>query len=58
VSETESAVVVELFLIPTYDFVMELMAMGAEVMVIAPLSLKTEIQNRLNAALKQYGINS
>lgn len=56
VSETESAVIIELFLIPTYDFVMELMAMGAEVMVIAPASLKAEIQDRLEAAIKQYGI--
>ena len=45
---------VELFMQPTYDFVMELLSMGAEVKVLEPESLKTEIIRKLEATLHRY----
>jgi predicted DNA-binding transcriptional regulator YafY len=45
---------VELYLSPTYDFVMELLAMGPEVKVLEPESLKKEMVLKLHKALQQY----
>ena len=45
---------VALFLHPTYDFVMELLSMGAEVKVLEPKSLQEEIKEKLKAALGLY----
>ncbi|HAH55878.1 MAG TPA: WYL domain-containing protein [Flavobacterium sp.] len=45
---------IELFLQPTYDFVMELMSIGAEVKVLEPESLKKEVIEKLEATLKLY----
>ena len=45
---------IELLLHPTYDFVMELMSIGAQVKVIEPQSLKNEMIKKLEATLKQY----
>ena len=45
---------IELLLYPTYDFVMELMSIGAQVKVIEPQSLKNEMIKKLEATLKQY----
>ncbi len=45
---------VELFLHPTYDFVMELLSMGNQVKVLEPKSLKVEIREKLEAALGFY----
>jgi predicted DNA-binding transcriptional regulator YafY len=45
---------IELFLQPTYDFVMELLSIGAEVKVLEPESLKKELIEKLEATLKRY----
>lgn len=45
---------IELFLCPTYDFIMVLMSIGQEVKVIEPKSLQKEIILKLEAALKRY----
>jgi proteasome accessory factor B len=45
---------IELLLHPTYDFVMELMSIGAEVKILEPVNLKREMIKKLKATLKQY----
>ena len=45
---------IELFLNPTYDFIMEIMSMGSEVKIIEPESLKDQIEKRLVATLDLY----
>jgi len=45
---------IELLLHPTYDFVMELLSIGAEVKVLEPESLKMEMIKKLEATLKRY----
>lgn len=45
---------IELLIHPTYDFVMELLSMGAEVKVLAPESLKDEMKRKLLNALNLY----
>lgn len=54
VSENESECVIELFMRPTYDFIMELLSLGKEVKVQEPESLKNEMIEMLEATLKQY----
>lgn len=45
---------IELLLHPTYDFVMELLSIGAEVKVLEPESLKKEMIKKLEATLNLY----
>lgn len=45
---------IELLLHPTYDFVMELLSIGAEVKVLEPESLKKEMIEKLEATLNRY----
>nr|WP_315140353.1 WYL domain-containing protein [uncultured Flavobacterium sp.] len=45
---------IELFLQPTYDFVMELLSIGAAVKVVEPESLKKEMIKKLEATLNRY----
>lgn len=52
--ETEKECIIELYISPTYDFVMELMAMGREVKVVSPKSLQKEIRQKLSEALERY----
>jgi predicted DNA-binding transcriptional regulator YafY len=54
VSENENECIIELYLSPTYDFVMELLSIGKEVKVLEPESLKKEIIEKLEGALKLY----
>jgi predicted DNA-binding transcriptional regulator YafY len=54
VSENENECIIELYLSPTYDFVMELLSIGKEVKILEPESLKKEIIERLEANIKQY----
>jgi predicted DNA-binding transcriptional regulator YafY len=54
ISENETECVIELYMSPTYDFVMELLSMGAEVKVLEPKSLQEEIKEKLEAALALY----
>lgn len=51
---TEEEYRIELLLHPTYDFVMELLSIGAQVKVLEPQSLKKEMIKKLEATLKQY----
>lgn len=46
--------IISLELIPTYDFVMEILAMGKEVKVLEPNSLVQEIKNKILENLAQY----
>lgn len=54
VTENETECIIELYLSPTYDFVMELLSIGKEVKVLEPESLKKELIERLEATLKHY----
>ncbi|MBC7438731.1 MAG: WYL domain-containing protein [Flavobacterium sp.] len=54
ISETDKECIVELYLSPTYDFIMELLSMGTEVKVIEPKSLQALIKERISATLKLY----
>lgn len=45
---------IKLLLHPTYDFVMELLSIGAEVKVLEPESLKKEMIEKLEATLNRY----
>lgn len=54
VFENEKECVIELFMSPTYDFIMELLSMGQEVKVLEPESLKNKMIEMLKAALKLY----
>jgi len=53
-SENEMFAILELTIHPTYDFIMEILSMGSEIVVIEPLSLKKEIRNTLLKTLKKY----
>lgn len=46
--------IISLQLIPTYDFIMELLAMGKEVKVLEPKALVEQIKNKLQENLNQY----
>nr|WP_297307692.1 WYL domain-containing protein [uncultured Flavobacterium sp.] len=46
--------IISLQLIPTYDFIMELLAMGKEVKVLEPKGLVNEIKNKLQENINQY----
>lgn len=54
ISENEKELILELFICPTYDFVMELLSMGANVKVLEPTILKQKIKTKLQNTLKQY----
>lgn len=46
--------IISLKLIPTYDFVMEILAMGKEVKVLEPKKLVSEIKEKIKESLDQY----
>ena len=54
ISETDTEVVLELFICPTHDFMMELLSMGANVKVLEPESLKEKIKKKLLDAVGLY----
>ena len=54
VTENKTECIIELYLSPTYDFVMELLSIGKEVKVLEPESLKKELIERLEATVKHY----
>lgn len=54
IKSNENETRIELYMHITYDFVMELLSYGEELKVIAPYSLKKEVCNKLENALKQY----
>lgn len=53
-SDTDNALLVELFIHPTNDFVMELMRFGAEVKVVEPEMLRNTIRDRVSDMIKLY----
>ncbi|KFC61147.1 hypothetical protein FEM08_00830 [Flavobacterium gilvum] len=54
ISDSEDALVIELFIHTTNDIVMELLKYGSEVEVIEPQKLKKEIKNRISQMMKIY----
>jgi predicted DNA-binding transcriptional regulator YafY len=54
VIDNEKEYRIELFIRPTYDFVMELLSIGAQVKVLEPESLKEEMKTKLLNALNLY----
>jgi proteasome accessory factor B len=54
ISNTNEKLVIELFMHPTTDFLMELMKYGAEVKVIEPEVLRKNIKNRVANMVKLY----
>lgn len=54
VSETDSEIIIELFVCPTHDFIMELLSMGANVKVLEPKSLQEKVKARLLEAVGLY----
>mgnify|MGYP003399198351 FL=1 len=54
VFENDKECIIELYLSPTYDFVMELLSMGSEVVVLEPESLKNQIITILQKSLDSY----
>src|SRR5690606_28922694 len=54
VSENEKECIVELFISPTYDFMMEFIALGKEITVLERDSLRENIKEIINASLRNY----
>lgn len=54
IQKENESFILTLDLIPTYDFVMELMAMGKEVKVLEPSGLVDEITSKIKESLAQY----
>ncbi|MCG3164577.1 MAG: hypothetical protein POELPBGB_00331 [Bacteroidia bacterium] len=54
ISETKDECRIELYLLVTHDFVMELLSFGSEVEVLEPKSLRREIAKELKEALGYY----
>lgn len=54
ISENESSCTIQLFIHPTYDFIMEILSMGSEVKVIEPLDFKEKIKKILIESLNNY----
>ena len=52
--ENESCCIIELFIHPTYDFIMEILSMGSEVKVIESIDFKEKIKYILKESLKNY----
>ena len=52
--DTKGEFRIELLLHPTYDFVMELLSMGSEVVVLEPETLKNQIITILQKSLDSY----
>lgn len=54
VAENEVECVIQFYLKPTEDLIMEILSMGTNVKVVEPKSLKLEIKKRLQYILSQY----
>lgn len=54
ISENETECIIELYMSPTYDFVMELLSMGSEIKVLEPKNLQEEIKSKLLKTLNLY----
>lgn len=54
VSESKEKLVVKLVLVPTFDFIQEILSHGELVEVISPQNLRNEIKERINMMKKLY----
>lgn len=54
VSETDTEVIISLYIIPTYDFLQELLSYGKRVKIIKPNSLINTVKEELKENLKNY----
>jgi proteasome accessory factor B len=54
ISDTEDELLIELFIHPTNDIVMELMKYGSDVKILEPKSLQNEIKRRIVQMTKLY----
>ena len=54
ITDTEEKLVIEFYIHPTNDFIMELMRYGAEVKVIEPEALRKTIKDRVTKMIKLY----
>lgn len=52
--ESEGEMLVRLSIVPTYDFIFELMSMGANLKVLKPKSLADELKTKFQEAAKNY----
>lgn len=52
--ENEEKIVLEIYIHPTHDIIMELLKYGQDVKVIAPISLQNEMKNRILEMTKLY----
>ena len=52
IKENEKQVVFSLFLVPTYDFIMEILSFGAELIYVEPKMLRDKIINHHISSLK------
>ena len=57
VEENDNHIIFQLYIRITYDFVMEVLSFGKQVIVLKPYTLVKEVCDRLTAALKNYNIN-
>jgi predicted DNA-binding transcriptional regulator YafY len=57
IAENSKEVVVELYIVVSYDFVMELLSCGSSVKVLQPKSLMNELKAELNKSLGLYENN-
>ena len=54
ISDSEEGLLLELFIHPTNDLIMELLKYGSEVKVIEPLELKEKVKSRIAGMIKIY----
>src|SRR5690606_35229082 len=54
IKDTDDEFILKLFLVPTYDFIQELLSKGKTIKVLEPQSLVNELKNIYKAALEQY----
>lgn len=52
--DDENDLIIKLFLVPTYDFIQELLSKGNTIKILQPQSLIDEIKNIYKTALEQY----
>lgn len=54
IAENKNFCIIELFIYPTFDFIMEILSLGKEVKVIEPIDLKNKIKQLLLETLSRY----
>lgn len=54
VKDNENELIIKLFLVPTYDFIQELLSKGNTIKILQPQSLIQEIKQLYQTALNQY----